>query len=157
MNELPRYETRRVEALADGIFAFAMTLLVLDLKQDFPKGTAFSTLTRMVSHRLFYYLITFIILGVYWTGHHAEFSYIRRTDRAHLWLNILLLMFVAIMPFSTSLLGSDVDQVFAVTMYSCNITTIILAYWVHWQYATTNNRLTNTTITKTVVWDVKRN
>jgi uncharacterized membrane protein len=132
VTDSPTFDKKRIEALADGIFAFGMTLLVPDLKQDFPKGLSFSFLAAAVGHRLFYYIIAFIILGMYWTGHHAEFYYIKRTDRLHLWLNIFILMFIAIMPFSTSLLGSNVDKVFAVFVYNCNITIITICYLLHW-------------------------
>lgn len=155
-HQAPTFEKRRIEALADGIFAFAMTLLVLDLKQDFPKGLSFSALGAAVAHKLFYYIITFIILGMYWTGHHAEFNYIKRTDRLHLWLNILILMFIAIMPFSTSLLGSSVDRVFAIFVYSCNITAITISYLLHWRYATFKRRLTDSTLSNAVVGDVNK-
>ncbi len=124
MTDSPTFDKKRIEALADGVFAIAMTLLALDLKHDFPKGVSFLSYLTDVGHRLFYYIITFIILGMYWTGHHAEFHYIKRTDRLHLWLNIFILMFIAVMPFSTSLLGSNVDEGLAVFIYSCNITLI---------------------------------
>jgi uncharacterized membrane protein len=150
------FEKRRIEALADGIFAFAMTLLVLDLKQDFPKELSFSALGAAVAHKLFYYIITFIILGMYWTGHHAEFNYIKHTDRLHLWLNILILMFIAIMPFSTSLLGSSVNRIFAIFVYSCNITAITISYLLHWQYAISKIRLTDADLSNAIVTDVKK-
>jgi len=150
----PTFDKKRVEALADGIFAFAMTLLVLDLKQIFPKNASASFLVSAVGQKLFHYIITFIILGMYWTGHQVEFYYIKRTDRLHLWLNILILMFIAIMPFSTSLLGSEANKVFSIFVYSCNITAITISYLLHWHYATNKNRLTDSTLSRAIVKDV---
>ena len=75
------FGTNRIEALADGIFAVAMTLLVLDVK--LPDGEVFANdralFDRLLSleHTFVIYFISFIVLAMFWVGHHAHFHYIR--------------------------------------------------------------------------------
>jgi uncharacterized membrane protein len=99
----------RIEALTDGVFAVAMTLLVLDIKVpelEPPLATAELPLKLLALWPKFLsYLISFVILGIYWVGHHIQLSFIRRADRPLLWINILFLLWVALVPFSTALLS----------------------------------------------------
>jgi uncharacterized membrane protein len=99
----------RIEALADGIFAVAMTLLVLDVK--LPAGEAFRTdgelLHRLLSleHTFVIYLISFIVLGMFWVAHHAHFHFIRYVDHTILWINLIFLFGITSVPFTTDILG----------------------------------------------------
>ncbi len=82
----------RVEALTDGVFAIAMTLLVFGITipavaQDAP-AAAFQQKLLELWPKFLTYGISFIVLGIYWVGHHNQFHYIRRTDRMLLWINI---------------------------------------------------------------------
>ena len=100
----------RIEALADGIFGVAMTLLVLDVKLD--AGSRFATdgelLLRLLSleHTFVLYFISFIVLGMFWVGHHAHFHFIRYVDHRILWLNLIFLFGITAVPFATDLLGN---------------------------------------------------
>ena len=103
------FGTTRIEALADGIFAVAMTLLVLDVK--LPNGEHFATsgdlLERLFSleHTFVIYFISFVVLGMFWVGHHAHFHYIRYVDHTLLWINLIFLFGITSVPFATDLLG----------------------------------------------------
>lgn len=103
------FGTNRIEALADGIFAVAMTLLVLDVK--LPSGELFGSdqalLERLLSleHTFVIYLISFIVLGMFWVGHHAQFHFIRYVDHTLLWINLVFLFIITSIPFATDLLG----------------------------------------------------
>jgi uncharacterized membrane protein len=103
------FGTNRIEALADGIFAVAMTLLVLDVK--LPDGETFASsgalLDRLLSleHTFVIYFISFVVLGMFWVGHHAHFHYIRSVDHTLLWVNLLFLFGITSVPFATDLLG----------------------------------------------------
>lgn len=107
------FGTNRIEALADGIFAVAMTLLVLDVK--LPPGELLATnaalLERLltVSHTFVIYFISFGVLGMFWVGHHVHFHYIRSVDHTLLWLNLLFLFGITSVPFVTDLLGDHND------------------------------------------------
>ena len=103
------FGTNRIEALADGIFAVAMTLLVLDVK--LPNGELFASdqalLARLLTleHTFVIYLISFIVLGMFWVGHHAHFHFIRYVDHTLLWINLMFLFVITSIPFATDLLG----------------------------------------------------
>jgi len=75
-----------------------------------------------------------------WVGHHNQFHFIRRVDRSLLWLNILFLMTISFLPFSTALLGSYPDRQACMVIYGCNLIANGAALW-HWAYATSRHRL----------------
>lgn len=137
--------TSRLEALVDGVFAVVMTLLVLDIKVPLPV-TSYNMahlLQKLVALRptLLSYAISFVIAGIYWVGHHNQFAYIRRTDRPLLWINILFLMCVVFIPFSTALLAAYPGQRIAVDVYGGNLIVVGLVLYLHWWYATRGHRL----------------
>src|SRR5258707_7291898 len=105
--ERPEKETARVEAFSDGVFAIAITLLVLDLKvpRDVPADHLAAELLRSwPSYGAF--LVSFATIGIMWLNHHRLFTLIHRVDHALLVLNGLLLLTVTVVPFPTSLLAA---------------------------------------------------
>ena len=102
-------EKSRIAALVDGIFAVAMTLLVLDLK--LPEGLKMSSDAELwrqlleLTGRFSTYALSFIVLGTFWIGHHSLFHFVRKVNRGLLWLNMLFLLFITLLPFSTNLLS----------------------------------------------------
>jgi uncharacterized membrane protein len=139
--------TSRIETLADGIFAIVMTLLVFNLKvPEILAGTSMAELPTKLFQlwpKLLSYVISFAVTGVYWIAHHNQFYYIKRSDRWLLWINILFLMFVALTPFSSALLGEYPSTQVAVVVYGINLTLNRLTLFLNWWYATKNNRLVN--------------
>ena len=134
----------RIEALTDGVFAVAMTLLVLDIKVPEPQqseGVA-DLPVRLLAlwPKLLSYAISFVILGVYWVGHHIQLSFIRRADRPLLWINVLFLLWVALVPFSTALLSEYSKTRVAIAIYGANLIAIGLTLALHWWYATAGRR-----------------
>lgn len=99
----------RMEALTDGIFAIAMTLLVLELKvPDLPKSTGTEELLQRIREEMpafMSFIISFLYCGLLWVMHHMAMHFIRHLQTALVWLNLLFLMSVSIMPFSCGLLG----------------------------------------------------
>jgi uncharacterized membrane protein len=134
----------RVEALTDGVFAVAMTLLVLDIKvPELQSPFDISQLPgRLLAlwPKFLSYTISFVILGVYWVGHHIQLSYIRRVDRPLLWINLLFLLWVVLVPFSTALLSAYPMAQIAITVYGFNLIAIGVTLAVHWWYATVETR-----------------
>lgn len=91
----------RVEAFSDGVLAVAITLLVLDLRVDVHGGSLAAQLRHdWPSYAA--YLISFFVVGVVWVNHHALFSLARHLDRTVVFYNLVLLMFVTTIPFTTS-------------------------------------------------------
>src|SRR6266487_2888595 len=103
--------TNRIEAFSDGVFAVAITLLVLNLQV--PQLASANELVPKLSElwpKLLSYALSFVIVGIYWVAHHNTFHYIKQSDRNLLWLNILLLMCIVFLPFPTALLGQYPEQ-----------------------------------------------
>ena len=94
----------RAEAFSDGVLAVVITLLVLDLHADATKGDLAAQL-RHTWPTFVAYLVSFFVVGVIWVNHHALFALIDRVDRVLLFENLLLLMFVTTLPFTTATLA----------------------------------------------------
>ncbi len=139
------FSVQRIETLTDGIFAIAMTLLVLTI--TLPKKGM--DLTEVKLHKLllgqaqefFNYVLSFLLLAVFWVVHHRQFHCIRHTDTRHLWINIMFLMAVSFVPFSTSLAGDFPNECVAELFFSANMFIIGMLLCGNWAYATKNHRL----------------
>jgi len=142
--------TRRIEALADCIFAFAMTLLVLTLTLPDATQTKLSLSQLLVGQwpKFFNYALSFVLLAIFWIVHHQQFHMIHRTDRGHIWINIGILMFVALMPFSTDVAGSYGDETLAELVFSANLMILGLLFLLNWWYACRNHRLVDPDLSK---------
>ena len=119
-----------------------MTVLVLalNLPQAGLKEPDLESVIVNVSPHILAYAFSFIVLGVYWIGHHNQFHYIKRTDRVFLWVNILFLLNIGFVPFSTSVLGEYPFSPTAVRIYGANLAATGLALYAVW-YATSRRRL----------------
>ena len=136
----------RLESLTDGVFAIAMTLLVLDLK--IPKVSRDLIASGSLAHALFglwpkflSYVMSFAVLGLYWIGHHGYSHFVKRSDRWYLWLNLFFLMFIVLIPFSTALLGDYHSEKAAVMVYGSNFVGMGIAFYLQWWYATRRHHL----------------
>jgi uncharacterized membrane protein len=130
--------TGRIETLTDGIFAIAMTLLVLSIEVPTLTGTVtpsvFSAYVTSILPQIFIYVIGFILLAVFWMNHHL-FYIIKHTNTALLWINILWLMSIAIVPFSTSIIGKYGQFQLAQLIFDVNMLIIGLLWYTNWHYA----------------------
>jgi uncharacterized membrane protein len=135
--------THRIEALTDGIFAIAMTLLVLTLAlPEAGEGLAeVHSLLIGQMDKFFNYALSFVLLAIFWIRHHRQSHFIKRTDGRHLWINIFFLMFVALMPFTTSLVGDYSEEPLAEVFFAANILMLGVFLTWNWVYATNNHRL----------------
>ncbi|MDQ2741004.1 MAG: TMEM175 family protein, partial [Chloroflexota bacterium] len=99
----------RLLAFSDGVFAIAITLLVLDLHQP---TVAHGLLGALLQEWPAYlsYALSFLIIGIIWAQHHAMFRSIRRTDHLFLLINVVFLMWIAVLPFPTALLAKYLDS-----------------------------------------------
>jgi uncharacterized membrane protein len=129
----------RIEALSDGIFAIAMTLLVLELHvpnlaHNASNVVVFPALLKMWP-KFATYAVSFVSLGVFWVGHHNMYHAVRRADRTLLWLNILFFMFVSLLPFSASVLNAFPQTQVAPLIFGGNLTIIGWMLYLQWVYA----------------------
>ena len=103
-------ETDRLLALSDGVIAIAITLLVLEITvPEVPASTPQSVLVDFAFeqwHEFFGYVLSFLVIGLYWTLHRRIFVHIEAHDRGVVWLNLLFLLFVAFVPYGTSVFSA---------------------------------------------------
>lgn len=128
----------RVEALIDGIFAFAMTLLVVSLTvPELTKAQAAVELPARVAamhSEFFTFFIAFFVLASFWLVHHKQFNIIRTVNPTVLWINIYILFFIVLLPFSTSIGGDYSDVQVAVVIFHANMFIIGALFFIHWYY-----------------------
>ena len=136
----------RIEALSDGVFAIVMTLLVIELSVPVVlKLKAAEELGGMLLDmwpKFFAFVISFLVLGILWFTHHSQFHYAKRSNGTIAWLNILFLMFVALIPFSTAMIGEyHIYSKVAVIFYGTNGFLGMALLNIIWWYATKNKLL----------------
>lgn len=126
----------RLQNLTDGIFAVAMTLLVLDIR--LAPGFGRSTLAQGLFHlipRLYSYVISFFVLALFWWIYHRIVNALTRADDGFVWWNVGFLFAVTLLPFSAYLLGAFYGTSIAVVMYCFNLTVLSTLLTILWQYA----------------------
>ena len=130
----------RIEALTDGIFAIAMTLLVLDLKfpESLPRHIAQQELLGHIKElipRFISFGVTFILAGAFWFFHHLIFHFVHHVTRILIWLNVAFLMFVSLLPFSTAMMGQFSIQTVPTLFYFGNQFILAAIMKIQWTYA----------------------
>jgi uncharacterized membrane protein len=127
-------EFNRIVAFSDGVFAIAMTLLVLGL--TIPSGV--SDLTRALlddKGDFLAYAISFAVLARYWLAHHRFFSALERFDRRMMTLNLIYLAWIALVPFSSQVLGDYGDKTDAVVLYAINMILVSGSFYLQLVYS----------------------
>jgi len=108
-NRIAGQSVERLAALSDGVFAVAMTLLVLDLRVPATEAVhSEQELWRALvalSPRLVMYMMTFLTLGIFWVGQQTQLNHLARSDRSLSWIHLMFLFAVTLTPFSTMLLA----------------------------------------------------
>jgi uncharacterized membrane protein len=138
--------TRRLEAFADGVFAIAATLLILNVDAQVGEGTG-EIGNRLLAIWPSYiaYAVSFVTIGIIWSNHHTVMAQLGRVDRTFLMQNILLLLCVAFLPFPTRLVAEHLrdrhDLQPAALAYGATMTVMALCYITLWLYATRGRRL----------------
>ena len=130
-------ELDRLIFFSDAVFAIVMTLLVLDIRvPDVPSDRAQEVpgLVFELWPKIFSYLLSFLVIGLYWIGHHQTFRYVRSYDRTLLWLNLLFLLSISFIPFPTDLLGEYGGLRFAVIFYAASLGLARLLLALVWWY-----------------------
>jgi uncharacterized membrane protein len=152
-----RAETGRVEAFSDGVFAIAITLLVLELHgPSTKKGSLWHGLVQD-KWQFAAYLTSFAIIGIMWVNHHSMFSAIVRIDRPLLFLNLLLLLWTSLLPFPTSLVADylkdgGTNAAVAEAIYAANLTLAAIAFSLIWMRAVRRGRLTAVRLERRAEW-----
>lgn len=141
---------RRLEGLSDRIFGFAMTFLVITLILGGWDSTmvfgpeAFQTLLIAFIG----WVLGFVIMGAFWLDHHIQYQPIEKIDGIFVWLNLIMLMFVTLLPVSISFAKHYDQPILGRQIFYANILAIGLFMLLQWIYATTGHRLVKPTLKK---------
>jgi uncharacterized membrane protein len=153
-------QTSRIEALCDGVFAIAMTILVLELSLN---SEVINTIAGEhggdfihTFQAIYSYIMGFIVLGIYWAFHHYIFHFIKRSNGVLVWLNVIFLMFAALVPLSVKINTEHPNSYPSfVFMILTTVITFLLILLI-WQYATRKNRLVDQEFEKDIVWFINK-
>ncbi len=144
-NRVAAQSVERLAALSDGIFAVAMTLLVLDLhvptRDDVHSEHDLWRLLVALSPRLLVFLMSVMTLGIFWVGQQTQLNHFDRADRNLAWIHIAFLCAVCLVPFSTALLADYIRFRTALLVYWFNILLLGATLFWSWSYATRNRLL----------------
>jgi uncharacterized membrane protein len=155
-------ETGRVEAFSDGVFAIAMTLLVLDVKVPKPQDLGPGGLAAALRSQwpvFLAYLTSFTTILVMWVNHHILFGRIRRVTPVFLFLNGFLLLFVTFVPFPTALVAEYIerpDARLAAMTYSGTFVALAISFNALWHYAAWNKRLLDPRVDESSIAEITR-
>ena len=160
-NQIAGQRIQRVESLSDNVFAVSATLLVLNIKVPVSEAirserdlaTAFSAL----SPTLLTYFLSFITVGIFWTGQSVAFHYINKSDRNVYWINLFFLLLISLIPFTTAFLSAHIKFRFAIAIYWLNLLLLGIMILINWHYVDKHNFLYVSGAEKTkVVKAIKR-
>jgi uncharacterized membrane protein len=153
------FAPNRLEALTDGIFAIVMTLLVLDLSiTGIPQSSVQTDLPRRLLESwpaFLAYVMSFIILGMIWISHHRIFHYVKHSNPMLMWINIIFLMFVALVPFSTRLMADYLWTQGPFVVYGINVLLIFVMRLAMWNYASGRSHLVDSSASPQIVKRLK--
>ena len=128
--------TDRIQFFSDAVFAIAMTLLVLDIRLP-PVADDSQLLGALLNlwPEYFAYVLSFLIIAIRWFSHHRTFRVIERYDTRLIWINLLLLLIIAFVPFPTSLLSEYGPETPVVVLYAATVSALSLVQWWIWAHA----------------------
>lgn len=144
---LGNLKTNRIEALSDGIFAIAMTILILSFETVLQQPSAYANENHFIKALtalwpdFIHYVQSFIILGAFWYQHHRQFHYIKSVDVTLLFINIIGLMFIGLIPFTTVIVSDYGIFSSAAVVFEINLFLAGMVFFLHWLYATHKHRL----------------
>ncbi len=138
----------RLETIVDAIFAFAMTLLALGI--EVPKVLESRAAMELPSYiqnllpQFILFVIAFLVLVTFWIEHHRQFHYLRIVDPTILSLNVAILIFIILIPFTTDVAGNYDRVEIAVILFHTNILIIGTLFAAHWRYLSRSSHLCDT-------------
>jgi uncharacterized membrane protein len=151
--------TTRLEAFSDGVFAIAATLLVLEIGVDTSTGSTLGHELVRIWPSYLAYVTSFITIGIIWINHHHNMRAIERPDRTFLFINLLLLLDVAFIPFPTKLVAEYLrhdGESAAVIAYAATLLIMSVLYTIWWRYARTGRRLIAPTVSESELSAIDR-
>jgi uncharacterized membrane protein len=140
-NQIAGQNVKRIEALSDGVFAIALTILVLEIKVPdvhvHTEKELFQVIVLLAPKFLSYFL-SFMTMGIFWTGQSLQLSYVENYNRDLNWNSLFFLLLVSLLPFTTAFLGEYIEFRLAIGLYWLNIFLLGFLLYIHWVYAFKN-------------------
>lgn len=135
------FSKNRLLALMDGVYAIAMTILVLNMDvasmaTDIERAGLPKALLNMRAD-FFSYFLGFFLLGSLWLVHYRQSRYIKKVDEKYIWINIVGMMFISLIPFSVSLISDYGDDMTAALFFHINLLVAGLVFYSQWTYVAT--------------------
>ena len=124
----------RVVAFSDGVFAIAITLLVLSITVPTVADKKLGDALQDLLPELFTYALSFLVVGVYWMAHHRAFRSLVKVNRPLLWINLFLLGSIALLPLPTEILGKYGNTTLGTVIYASAIAAVGCLYTLLWWY-----------------------
>jgi len=148
--------TSRLEAFSDGVFAIAITLLIIEIKVPSHETLKQESLMEYIIHhwpKYFAYVFAFINIGIYWVNHHYLFKFFKRTDHVFNLLNVFFLMTIAFVPYPAGILGEYIvepeHRKSAISFFIFSMWLPAFAWLLIWLYASHEKRLTDERLSET--------
>lgn len=137
--------TQRLETLTDGVFAIVMTLLALELSLPIisQRSLDIQLIPRLIElwPKFYSYILSFLLTGMLWNGNRVEYRYIKRSDGMLVMLTVIYLMFLTLLPFTTSVVGAYPLDKLPLLIFGINFAAILCSRIVIWRYAVGEHRL----------------
>ncbi len=134
----------RLEAFSDGVFAIAITLLVLNVKVPNKQNITNAELDNILAastNQLLSFGFSFLVIGVFWVAHHRIFSFAKVVDTTLIWLNIIYLMFIATIPFPASILADNFFLPTTILLYTGTLFVISILNYIMFRYIINNEKI----------------
>ena len=149
----------RLENFSDGVFAFAVTLLILNVRIKDTKDASNAGLNHMLVSLIPHYAtfaFSFLVIGVFWMAHHRIFSFVKVLDTTLLWLNILYLLFIATIPLTAAIITENPFLPTAILLYSITLLIIAVMHFILLEYMLRNKTLKHEALTRDVYKSAQR-
>jgi uncharacterized membrane protein len=148
-NKIAGKDTGRIIAISDGVFGVALTLLVLEIRvpvmENIHSDTDLMQLFWTLKEKFLVYLLAFMTTGIFWLGHSSQYKHIGNSDRNLNWINLIFLLFVTMLPFTTAFLGDYTKFKFPIFIYWINIFMLGAMLYINWIYAVKKQFVNNET------------
>ncbi len=143
----------RLEAFSDGVFAIVITLIVLNVKVPdvhIANNSQLNQIIRAAAPKLLSFGFSFLVIGIFWIAHHRIFSFAKVVDTPLLWLNLVYLMFNALIPFPASILADNFFMPTTILIYTGTLFLISMMHFIILEYIIRNEDVKHEALTKSV-------
>ncbi len=135
-----------------------MTIMVLEFRipEGMKEDDLYGYFVRIVGPKIITYILSFVLLGTFWIGSHLQHHFLKQINRPLLWLNLLHMMIICLIPFTTTLLNEFTHSRFSIFLYSMNLTLAGLTHLWMWNYAVSKKFYKNNVTPELIIAIKKR-